>query len=103
MQSNNPFMDDLSKMASGAVGALNSARQEVEQMVKSRVEKLAGDMDLVPREDFDVLKAIAIENRRTIEKLEAEVKSLRAELQAAGSPKTTRKKPATKSAKAKKK
>jgi len=57
MQTDNPFLHDLSKLASSAAGTLSGVRREIEEAVKARVERLADDMDLVPREDYDALKA----------------------------------------------
>lgn len=56
MQTDNPFIDDLSKLATGLVGTLDSMKKECDGLVRARIERLASEFDLVPREDFEVLK-----------------------------------------------
>jgi len=56
MQTDNPILDDLSKLANGLVGTLDSVRKECDAMVRARIERLASEFDLVPRDEFEVLK-----------------------------------------------
>ena len=56
MQTNNPILDDLSKLANGLVGTLDSVKKECDAMVRARIERLASEFDLVPRDEFEVLK-----------------------------------------------
>lgn len=69
-----PFFDDLSKMASGAAGAMMDMRREVEQMVGAQLKQVTAKMDLVSREEFEVVKAMAkkarLENEALKERLE---------------------------------
>lgn len=51
------IFDDLARMAGGAAGMLDSLRQQIKADIKARVEEMADDMDLVPREDFERLEA----------------------------------------------
>ena len=73
MQTDNPFLHDLSKLASSAAGTLSGVRREIEEAVKARVERMAADMDLVPREEHEVLKS-------QVEQLTAKVEALEAQL-----------------------
>lgn len=59
MQSNNPFFDDLARLASGAVGNLAGLRQEFEQLARQQMERVAGEMGLVSREEFEAVEAMA--------------------------------------------
>lgn len=63
MQTDNPFVDDLSKLASGLVGTLDSMKKECDSIVRARIERLAGEFDLVPREDFEALKDMVLKLR----------------------------------------
>lgn len=63
MQTDNPFVDDLSKLASGLVGTLDSMKKECDAIVRARIERLAGEFDLVPREDFEALKDMVLKLR----------------------------------------
>ncbi len=80
MQSQNRIFDDLAKVAGGALGALASLKQEMEAMVRDRLERFMADGNMVPREEFDAVKAMAAEARLQQEKLSARVAALEAQL-----------------------
>lgn len=80
MQSSNRLLDDLAKVASGAASAVAGVREELEGLVRQRVERLIGDLDLVSRDEFDVARAMAAKARAEQEKLEQRVKALEAAL-----------------------
>jgi BMFP domain-containing protein YqiC len=63
MQSENPFLDGLAKLVTDAAGAAEGARAEVETFVKQRLEKLIADMNFVPRDEFEAVKAMAAKAR----------------------------------------
>lgn len=76
MQSQNRFFDDFAKMATSAVGTLQSAGKEFETMMRQQVERLVAKMDLVPREEFDAVKDMAAEARLENERLKARIEAL---------------------------
>ncbi|MBI3516744.1 MAG: accessory factor UbiK family protein [Proteobacteria bacterium] len=78
MQSENRFFDDLARVASGAFGAFAGLRTEVETLAKQRFERLLADMDLVRREEFDAVKAMASRARGEQEDLAVRVAELEA-------------------------
>lgn len=82
MQTSNRLLDDIAKMASGALHTLGGLREEIETRVRERVERMAADMDLVTREEFDAVKAMAAKARSEQEELAAKVARLEAELAA---------------------
>lgn len=82
MQTDNPIIDDIAKLASGAVGTLHGMRQEIEAAVKARIERLAGELDLVPRDEFDVVRAMAQKAREENEALTARIDALEKTLKA---------------------
>ncbi len=69
MQTSNRLFDDLAKVANGAVSTLVGVRDEIEALVRQRVDKLLADADLVPREEFEVVKAMVTEARTEQEHL----------------------------------
>jgi BMFP domain-containing protein YqiC len=81
MQTNNPLLDDLARMASGAVGALTGMRAEVEARVRDQLERILARMDLVTREEFDAVRAMAAKARIEQERLEARLAELEARLE----------------------
>ena len=80
MQVDNRFLDDLARVANGAAGALSGVREEVEALVRQRAERFLADMDLVTRDEFEAVKAVAAKARLEQEALEARVAALEAAL-----------------------
>jgi BMFP domain-containing protein YqiC len=70
------ILDDLAKTATGAVGVLQSARQEVEALARARLERLLDKMELVTREEFEAVKEMAAKARAENEKLAARIAAL---------------------------
>lgn len=108
MQTENRLFDDLARVASGAINTLGGLREEIELRVKERLERFAGEMDLVSREEFDAVKAMAAKARADQEALLARVASLEEALAVSGTPSAEpkgsraapRKKPSAKAASA---
>ncbi len=69
MQTNSRFFDDLARVASGAASTLAGMRQELDAMVRQRLERLIADMDLVTRDEFEAVKAMAANARAEQEAL----------------------------------
>jgi BMFP domain-containing protein YqiC len=80
MQTQNRILDDLARVAASAVGAVQGARQEVEAAVRARLEKMLADMDLVTRDEFEVVKAMAEKAREENERLTERLAALEAQL-----------------------
>lgn len=78
MQTDNPFLDSMAKLFTDAAGAANSVRTEVESIVRQRMERLVADMNLVHRDEFETVKAMAAKARTENESLAARVASLEA-------------------------
>ena len=86
MQSSNRVLDDLARVASGAFSAFTGVRQEVEGRMREQVERILMTMDVVPRDEFDAVKAMAAEARTRQEDLERRLAELEARLAASGAP-----------------
>jgi BMFP domain-containing protein YqiC len=57
MQSQNPILDELAKAANAAVGIAQAAGEEARAAFRSGVDRVAADMDLIRRDEFEALKA----------------------------------------------
>lgn len=88
MQTDNRFLDDLAKVASGALGSVSGVKHEVEMRVQQQLERLLGRMNLVSREEFEAMKAVAQAAREAQIRLEARVLALEARLVGKDSPST---------------
>lgn len=75
-RSNLQFIDDLAKVATGALGSFGDVRQQVRKLVKERVEQALGKMDLVTREEFERVEALAERARDRQEELEDRLSAL---------------------------
>jgi BMFP domain-containing protein YqiC len=91
MQSKSRPLDDISNFLTNAAGALKGVGDEVKAMSRSQAEKFIADMDLVSRDEHEVLKA-------RLEKALAEIEALKqgkgakpAARKAASAKKTTKK------------
>ncbi|MDA0368061.1 MAG: accessory factor UbiK family protein [Proteobacteria bacterium] len=88
MASNNPIFDDIARVAGGALSAVGGVREEIEAKVKDQFQRWLADMELVTREEFEVVQAMAQKAREQNEVLATRVTALEAALKA------TAKKPA---------
>ncbi|HEY9549891.1 MAG TPA: accessory factor UbiK family protein [Kiloniellaceae bacterium] len=82
MQSQSKILEDMAKVASSALGVAAGMRSEVEARFREQLERLLTQMDLVPREEFDAMKAVAVAAREGQEALSAQVAVLEERLAA---------------------
>ena len=57
MQTRNPIMDEFAKLTTGAMGLAQAAGEEAKAAFRAQTDRVAAEMDLVRRDEFDVLKA----------------------------------------------
>ena len=76
MATNNPLLDDLAGLMTGAMGAARSAGEEVKTAGQARVRSMIADMDLAERDEVEALKALAVAALEKVEALEARIKAL---------------------------
>lgn len=77
-QTQNRVLDEIAKLFTNAAGAAQGVRQEVETVIRSQAERLVADLDLVPREEFEVVRAMAVLAREENEALKARIEALEA-------------------------
>ena len=90
MQTRNRLFDDAAKLAGGALGTLDGIRREVEALVRQQIERLLNNMDLVPRDEFDAVKAMAAKAREEQDVMAARLSALEAALAAGAGRKPAR-------------
>ncbi len=71
MQSQNPFLDEMAKLTTAAMGLAQSAGEEAKAALRAQTDRMIAEFDLVRRDDLDALKA-------EIAALRAEVDALKA-------------------------
>jgi BMFP domain-containing protein YqiC len=70
MQTQNPFLDEMAKLTTAAMGLAQAAGDEAKAAFRSQADRVAAELDLIRREDFEALKA-------EVAALRAEVAALR--------------------------
>ncbi len=80
MQSQNRLFDDFVKMMNGAAGTLAGMTREAQGAMQERMREWIGGLDLVSREEFDAVKAMAATAREESQALKARVEALEAAL-----------------------
>lgn len=78
MVNKSKILSDLSKMAVDAMGTFSGVKKEVETIVGLRVNKIINKMNLVRRDEFEVLKKLVqkliIENQNLKQKMSSSIK-----------------------------
>ena len=78
VSTSNRFLDDIARLATDAAGAAQGVRREVETVVKTQIERLLRDMDVVTREEFEAVREMALLAREENDKLSARLAALEA-------------------------
>lgn len=76
MQTENRFFDDLSKLVNGAAGTLAGMGREAESATREKFREWIGGMDFVSRDEFEVVKAMAVAAREEADALKARLDAL---------------------------
>jgi BMFP domain-containing protein YqiC len=79
-QTTGRFFDELGKLFSDAAGAAEGVRKEIDGIVRSQAERVLRDLDVVQREEFEAVKAMAQKAREENERLKAHIAELEARL-----------------------
>ena len=68
MQTRNPILDEFAKITTGAMGLAQAAGEEAKAAFRSQTDRVAAELDLVRRDEFDALKAevAALRNQLTV-------------------------------------
>ena len=81
----NRILDEFAKLMTDAAGAAQGVRREVETAFRGQAERVLNSMDVVQREEFEVLRDMLLNVRAENEKLAKRVTELEAQLSAAAS------------------
>jgi BMFP domain-containing protein YqiC len=78
MQSQNPIIADLVKLANSAAGTMAGMTREARESARERLREAFGGIDFVSREEFETVKAMAQKARAQADALEARLAALEA-------------------------
>lgn len=73
----NKLLDDLTGLATGLGIAAQGVREEVEQAIRGRLDAILSENGLVSREEFEVVRDMAVKAREENEALRAELDALK--------------------------
>jgi BMFP domain-containing protein YqiC len=82
VSTSNRILDDIARLATDAAGAAQGVRREVETVVKTQIERLLRDLDVVTREEFEAVREMALLAREENDKLAARLAALEAKSEA---------------------
>ena len=88
MQTRNRLFDDLAKVATSAAGTVTGMKDELEQIIRQRVESFLENMNLVTREEFEVTHAMIVKSREEQERLLLRIAELEMQIAALSSKKS---------------
>ncbi len=78
MQTRNRLLDDLARVATGALGVAAGMRREAEEALRARFARVLEQGGFVSREEFDAVRAMAAKARAENEALEKRIAVLEA-------------------------
>jgi BMFP domain-containing protein YqiC len=81
MQTENRLFDDLAKIVNGAAGTIAGMTREAEAATREKVKEWIGGMDFVSRDEFEVVKAVALAAREEADQLKARLDALEGKAQ----------------------
>ena len=76
------FFDELARLMSNAAGAAQGVRKEVDTLMKTQIERVLGELDVVQREEFEAVREMAGRAREENEVLRGRIEELEARLAA---------------------
>jgi BMFP domain-containing protein YqiC len=76
--SSSRILDDLGRLMTDAAGVASGVRREIDSVVKSQIERLLRDVDVVTREEFEAVREMAVLAREENEALKARIAALEA-------------------------
>jgi BMFP domain-containing protein YqiC len=74
------MFDEFAKLMNDAAGVAQSARREVETVLRSQADRVVSEMDLVRREDLEIAQDMAAKALAEVERLARRVEALEAKL-----------------------
>jgi BMFP domain-containing protein YqiC len=76
MTKKNIFKEDITKLFGGATSVLEILKEEIEERIKDRVEKVIFKLELINKNEFLIIKEMAEKARIENEKLTKRISTL---------------------------
>lgn len=75
-QTSNRIFDEMARLMNDAAGVAQGVRREFDTLFRSQAERILRELDVVPREEFEAVKAMAALARDENEALKARIEVL---------------------------
>ena len=85
-QTSNRFFDEMARLMNDAAGVASGVRREFDTILRNQADRVLRELDVVKREEFEVVKDMARLAREENEALKARLAALEAKLGAGGTP-----------------
>ena len=76
VQTTSRFFDEMARLLTDAAGAAQGVRNEIETVMRAQADRALAEMDVVRREEFEAVKAMAEKAREENEELAARIARL---------------------------
>ncbi|HZQ13520.1 MAG TPA: accessory factor UbiK family protein [Pseudolabrys sp.] len=80
-QTSNRFFDEMARLMNDAAGVAQGVRREFDTLVRSQIERVLREFNVVQREDFEAVKEMARLAREENEALKARIEALEGRLE----------------------
>jgi BMFP domain-containing protein YqiC len=81
-QTSNRLFDEMARLMGDAASVAQGVKREAESVFRTQMERIVADLDLVKREEFDVVREMASAARAENETLKKRIADLEAQLAA---------------------
>ena len=75
-QTSNRLLDEMARLMNDATSVAQGVKREAEGVFRSQMERMVADLDLVKREDFDVVREMAAQAKAENEALKKRIEAL---------------------------
>ena len=79
-QTSNRFFDEMARLMNDAAGVASGVRREFDTLVRTQIERVLREFNVVQREDFEAVKDMARLARDENEALKARIEALEAKV-----------------------
>lgn len=79
-QTSNRLFDDFAKLMTDAAGVAQGMKREADVALRAQAERFLSELDVVKREEFEVVREMAVKAREENEALKARIAALEAKL-----------------------
>jgi BMFP domain-containing protein YqiC len=83
-QTSNRIFDEMARLMNDAAGVAQGVRREFDTLFRSQAERILRELDVVPREEFEAVKAMAALARDENEALKVRIEALEGKAKKAG-------------------